>query len=358
MARQRAFFNDRSPGQILVFRSEGYPNVSGRFFERLEGQGPEELCRREIIRPLVAAYLTEMAEACRSQFVLDDDYIPSAEIYFGIGSITASMCGRAARVLSGTSWCEPAIITLDDLDCVRFDPGNGWIRLMLMIYEALLEVWREDFCFMPTYMRSPLDAAWGLRGEAIFLDLYDCPERVDALLDRCVGWALQFEAYIQETLDEPREWGRVVWGTLISAGAHFVNADPADLLSERLCARFEAPSTAKMACGLAGLFYHHHQMGIRHVSDVADVPCLLVQQIQNAPNGPSVADLLVRDETIREAVVAASLRVPIMLQGEPGILDELLAILKRGRFILTDFHHPRIVIDDEIVEKIRAVSPL
>ena len=358
MARQRAFFADPSPGQVLVFRRVGYPGLSGRLMEMLSAQDPTSLLDQSILRWAVDEYLADLEEACQVLFALQDDYVPSADIYFGIGSITAAMSGQPARFASGTSWCEPCIKTYDDLDGLRFDPDNVWVRLWLGLYQALLDFWREDFCFMPTYLRSPLDTAWGLRGQDIWLDLYDCPDRVDALLDRCVRWGIDLENHIAAEVDEPLEWGRAVWGTIIPAGAHFVNGDAVDLLNEALRSRFEGPSTAQLATGVNGLFFHHHQMGLRHAVEISRVPGLLVQQIQNAPKGESVAEVIVRDPGVREAVVEASLRVPIMLQGEPSILDELLSILKQGRFILTDFHHPRIVIDSETVGKVRAVSPI
>ena len=56
-----------------------------------------------------------------------------------------------------------------------------------------------------------------------------------------------------------------------------------------------------------------------------------------------------RRSHVRDAVVAVSLRVRILLQGEPEILGDLLAVPTRERFILTDFFHPRIVIDDGVV---------
>jgi hypothetical protein len=95
-------------------------------------------------------------------------------------------------------------------------------------------------------------------------------------------------------------------------------------------------SIEKFFTSTGGGFFHHHALGIRQVTNVSMTKGLLVQDIFTDPNQPIPAEVIIKDKKMREKVVEASMKAPIRIRDDfYPYFDELLSVIRDGRFILT-----------------------
>jgi hypothetical protein len=188
--RHREFHARREPGDLLVYVNPGrHPSLEGFLCARLHERGPDALLAAGAADGAVREYLTLLRESLDGFYAIDDDSIPCAIVYWGIGGITAAMVGMDPVHDGTTSWLEPNL-SWPEIDGLAFDAASKWIGLARDINRALWNGWEEDFAVLPFLHRSPLDAANGIRGTELFADMYEQPERVKALADWCADWSI------------------------------------------------------------------------------------------------------------------------------------------------------------------------
>lgn len=114
-------------------------------------------------------------------------------------------------------WLEPNM-EWEEAEKLIFNPENEWIQLALKANNALLYYCEEDYFSMPFIHRSPLDAANGIRGSKLFLEMYTDPERVKKLVNWCADWQIQLQNYIYETANPQKTGVLELWefGDLIT----------------------------------------------------------------------------------------------------------------------------------------------
>jgi hypothetical protein len=335
IARQRAFHASKKPGDLLVYLNRNYASLEG-FLNATLFEGPvERLLNPAGIPAMIGEYVRQLRDSYRNVYVTDDDTVPSAMVYWGVGGITAAMTGLEPRFAPDTSWLEPNL-SWDQIARLRFDPENRWVRFALHLNQALWAHWEEDFTILPFLHRSPLDAANGIRGTDLFLEMYTDPEKVKRLIDWCADWQIQVERCLAARDGRPHGWGNGVWATWLPEGGVFVNGDPVGLISRAMMPEFEQPYTAKLFTATGGGFFHNHTVGLYQVDQVSRTPGLLVQEFAQDPKCPNLPEVLLGGGRLRDTILAASLNAPIMIENVPaGQLDALLPILKEGRFILS-----------------------
>jgi hypothetical protein len=195
--------------------------------------------------------------------------------------------------------------------------------------------WEGDFLICPYIFRSPLDAAGGIRGTELFVEMYDAPERCKRLIDWCTDWNIAMRRYLEEEIEYPDGCHQGVWSTWLPPGSAFVNGDPVDMISREMQSEFDAPFTGRMFSELSGGFYHHHALGLYQADHVAQTDGILVQEILPDPSLPNPVDTILRDPAIAERTRTASQQVPLMLKNVPNaLLPDLMRIFRDGRVIL------------------------
>ena len=268
------------------------------------------------------------------RYLVDDDALPAFWVHAGWGTLTAAMTGREPIFRDGKAWCHPNM-SWEEVENLHVNLDHPWIQFSVKCSRVLWDLWDEDFFLLPSPHRSPLDAAEGIRGSAVYEDMYLAIEKVERLLDWCVEWILAVEEHFREFASAPDDWGRAAWSTYLPSQAIWVNGDAVDLLGPELSRRFNQPHTSRLFASLGGGYFHHHALGVHLITEVSHTEGLLVQQVATDPNCPRPVDVMLNDEEMREKIIEASLRVPIVVGGiHPGELDQILPILARGRFIL------------------------
>lgn len=334
--RFKLLYGRNEPGDLLVvaYNRQRYPSLESFLCEQVYEKGPERVVQSGAARAMMKEYTAEMRGSYDDLLAWDDDMIPCALVYWGIGGIVASMTGFEALHQETTSWLEPNL-SWQTIEKLQFDEGNRWVRFALDINRALWEFWQEDFFILPFLHRSPLDSANGIRGSELFTEMYTEPDRVKSLIDWCADWSIAIEKYLEQNDGRIRGWGAGVWDSWIADGAVFINGDPVGLISREMMREFERPYTAKLFTQTGGGFFHNHTVGLYQVDQVAETEGLLIQAFVDDPRQPSMAEaLLGEDDSLRELIVAASLRRPIQAHIPYTDLDAVLDVAKHGRFVL------------------------
>jgi len=337
--KQKAFFSSTSKGELLLYVNlpkRGIPTLANYLYIILANKNVAELCDNEKIEEIILNYVTILRLSLSAFYLLSDDALPAyAEVFFHIGAITAAMTGKEANFYNQTAWCEPNM-SWEEIKTLRFRNDDSWIRFGLGVYQALWKFWDKDFLIGSYSHRSPLDAAWGIRGMPIFEEMHTAPEKVKELVNWCCDWSIQVEKLFRENTQFVPGF-RGTRGTILPEGAIVVNADPIDLISSDTAAVFDLPYTSKLFTKLGGGFYHHHSIGLHQVKCIPSISGLYVQHIFNDyPASTDIVEEMIENEKLAEQITEASMQVPIMLDHiHFRFLQRLLPIVKQGRFILS-----------------------
>ena len=355
--RHRQFYGRRESGDLLVYINGcRTPSLEAFLCRRLHAHGPEALLEPQAVRMAIGEYVTSLRDAFDRFYSIDDDSVPSAIVYWGIGSITAAMTGGTPVHDGTTSWLEPNL-SWSEVDALKLDPGSRWLRFAVEVNKALWENWDNDFMILPYLHRSPLDAANGIRGTDLFLDMYEQPDRVKGFADWCADWSIQVEKLIQQEAPRPSGWGVGVWGAWLPDDAVFVNGDPVGLINREQAEEFDRPSNEKLFTSTGGGFFHNHTIGLHQTDLVSEYQGILVQWFVNDPQQPSLASALLDHPELRDMIVASSLKCPVGGSVPHERLDEVLDIATHGRFILS-VSCPEDVAPESLIRKVRSASIL
>jgi len=357
--RQKAFYERSDAGDLLCSANRWgrYAILDQAICPRLHEGPVEDVLKPPAVEKMIATYVRMLRESYETVYAIDDDVLPCAEVYWGIGGITAAMTCRDPVHDGGTSWFEPNL-PWEQIEDLKFDPDNKWVQFALRVNQALWRHWDEDFFILPFLHRSPLDAANGIRGTDLFLEIYTEPDKVKRLTEWCADWSIGIENFIYENVDYRRGWGTGVWGSWMPDRGVFVNGDPVGLISREMQREFEGMFTEKLFTRTGGGYFHNHAIGIHQVDLVCRTKGTLIQEIGPDPNQPHLPDLMLRDSALSERVVEASFHTPILLDNiAPNQVDEILPILKRGRFMLGMLYWEGFD-PNELVKKVRAASNL
>lgn len=356
--RHRALFEGNEKGDILVYvNHHPCPELQGILGANLYQKHVERLLDDKGIGSIIEDYVQTMRNHYRNLYAIDDDIVPCATVFWGIGGIVAAMTGLEPTFSPGTSWLEPNL-SWKDIDNLRFDPTNKWIQFALQINRELWRCWDEDFFILPFLHRSPLDAANGIRGTEMFLELYTESEKIKHLIDWCADWSIQTENFLHANLPKNKKWGRGSRGTWLPDRAVYINGDPVGMISREMQPEFERSFTEKLFVATGGGYFHNHTMGLYQVDLVAQTKGILLQQFAKDPNYPNLPEVLFNNSKMRDKILQASMLAPILIKNIlPQELDRLLPIVKEGRFILNVPCEER---NDaaSIIRKVRNVSNL
>lgn len=264
-----------------------------------------------------------------------DDWHPFANLFgWGFGVTANLISGKEDIVFEeGTSYATgPVIKDWDDLGKLSLDLDNYWITQVRKYWEGVASAYdMEGIAVLPFANRSPLDFANDLRGNDIYMDLYDHPEEVEALLWYCTKCIIEIDRHLREEIPLLRTAPGGGWGVAFGRQTILLNADPVDLISLDMGLRFNNPNVEKLA-EYAAVFFHHHSIGYRHANNISQIKGLGLQEILQDPNGVNLEDV------IDDQLIEASRRVPIYfdlkLLAKPNY-EEILEKLSEGRFIVS-----------------------
>ena len=288
--KYRQFFEDKSPGQILVticpytfeidYAERGLPDrpLSSWNFDKEAEQFARYIKKRH---DLWMDYTKD----------LDNDYFPALSVNMGYGVHSAYYSGQEVIFGKETSWTRPCIHSPDDISRLEMDEGNDWFRKIHEITEYLIK-WQEgDYAVSGFSNAGPGDMANALRGNDIFYDLYDNPEMVRRLMDQCADAVIWLESSLDKLC------GRVNGGSVTAncwfpGRVPYLSADFDDLCSVETFLEYDFKYMQKVIDAFDGAFVHHHAKGLHIHRAVAALKGLRLLEISLDPNMPRPVDSL------------------------------------------------------------------
>ena len=370
IALHESFYNSGSAGDLLILtlnKEEMQPTdhfedlwltrqVSLIIAENRLGHFPRENEVFDIVEKRVKRLRSLWKENGHALFI--DDSIPMIWMHFDIGIQTAVMINREPVFMSESDswWLEPEM-SWEEIEKLKFEEDNPWLQLFLHLNRALHHYNDGDYCFLPFWHRSPLDAANGIRGNELFLEMYTDPEQVKKLVTWCVDCEIAIEEFLHRNAPAVHERSCGHMGLWMPERAVWVNGDPVTLISREMMREFEQPYTGKLFTSLGGGFFHNHTKGLYQVDQVAETPGIIVQHFNRDPNCETVQEALLNHPEKRDRILASSLQTPIYIDClTPEEVFSVLPILREGRFILS-FNYPMNQTErEQVVREIREGS--
>jgi hypothetical protein len=324
--RYRQFYANHQPGQLLILTSyAGGPPTEPIDFRTFDFTQLAE--HRRYWERLIDTFLTSAADRAD----LDDDWIPGIEAYYGFGSFGAVYCDAPLTFTETTSYIDPALQRLEDMDTLDLTRERFWARVFVEAARYLSEKSAGRFLVSAYPNPSPLDVANLLRGNAIFTDVYEQPALFHALLQRCLDAALANIRRIAQATRNPGG-GTLAFSRWIPQGALLLE-DAADLISPHLYREFGFGYTQRMIDATGGAYLHHHSLGRHQYANMAGLRGLYVEQISSDP-GCQRPVSEVEEVLSRVGTTADWAGVAVDLECTPDEVFEHIEQLKKGKVIL------------------------
>jgi len=319
------FFTDTTPGQILAmicpytfaidYKAFG---IRQRWLNEWDFDTETERFARAA-KASLDAWLTYTRG-------LDNDYFPALSPNLGYGAHSAFFSPQAVILGKDTSWTHPCIAEWADMDQLRTSENNYWYQKIMEITSFFVQ-WQEgDYAVSGFANAGPGDMANALRGNQLFYDIYDAPEMVHQLMERCVAPTVWLEKQLQNLTGD-------VLGGSIAANCWFpgrvpyLSGDFSDLCPPWVFREFEASCMQRIIDAFDGAFIHHHAKGLHVHGDFAKLRGLTLLEISWDPNEPRPIDML-------PAIYEMNGGVPLMVRCHARDVAKYIDQLKASRTVL------------------------
>ena len=301
------FFWNRSTHLLIFAEHCASASSDPDFHYKIEGQG-EALSKEFLVKNAfelgVQSALWANGAAVFHQRT-GDNWHPYINVDWGVGVTAGLITGKEDVVFEkSTSYSSgPVVHDWGDLGKLHLDTDNLWIDCVRRFWRGVGSVELFDgIAVMPYVYRSPLDYANDLRGNRIFLDMYDNPDGAEALIEYCAKAILRIDAHLREECPILRNLPGGIWGAGFGKETIFLNGDPVDLISEEMGRRFNNPFVELLTSPDRAVYFHHHSIGHARASLVSATDNLSLQEILQDPNGPFLVD------TVGDDMIRASMR--------------------------------------------------
>ena len=276
-----------------------------------------------LLLPKLLCDRSEKLYRYRSNYL--DDSIPVLPLRYGSG-IFAGMIIGSLKFGADTSWIEPVGKSIDETIDFTWKKDNRYIDIALAGMEyATKRMKNKCYVYLSGY-HSPLELAFILRGSDIFIDIYNCPEKVHKLIKRC-DEALRWAYDLIEKNIQKQNHGIVAGYLWMEKGLEFLSDDAAGLLSAQHYAEFGAPYTNAVFERFQGGFLHIHTQAYHQMKNISDMKHLTIYNWRPDPNTPQAIDIL-------DKLLYGAQKKIVMIVADAESIKKKAGILSQGRFFL------------------------
>ncbi len=252
-----------------------------------------------------------------------DDLLPSLKPFFGIAEHTAFVGGRV--VYGGdTSYHEHPLKSLEDVNQLACHEDNENFSMLMRSMAYLKErSGEEGFIASLRGGEAPMDMANGIRGNDLFMDFYDNPEKIHELIAFCTEaskWTFNHQHAVVGQVEDGTMTGMGVWIPGHSIG--HLSEDASCMCSADLYRDFGRPYTESLLEHFDCAMVHVHTYGRHVLPEICAIDKVKFVQLEFDPNQPSPI------ETFREYDKVLAGKVVIVRGGREEIeanLDFLTA---------------------------------
>lgn len=340
--RYQRFYAAQEPGAILI---HVFVDPDGSVPYDLRDYGFPDLDEN---KRYIETFIADRECFLRGRMGVQDDYIPDIFIHHGIGIHSAYVAGDI-KFTEDTSWSAPVIETWEDLDRIALSEDNPWFKVLKQTADMFADRLGGKAGIATFYHYSPLDMANALRGNEIFIDFFEAPEKVEELLDFCAEAVIWLEERLWPIVGDLKG-GAPLWGSWIPGHSLMMSEDIANLCKPSDYMRWALPWTQRVIDHFEGALIHNHAMGLDQQPFIAKLRDLYVLQISEDPNQPRPFGRLA--QLIDEVGM-----LPLQISFRPEELDQALRISKKGRVILQTYT-PSVEEANRIVRRVRDSSSI
>jgi len=227
---------------------------------------------------------------------IDDNMIPAVFPILGIGDYSAFVAGDIV-FKPDTSWGEHVLNDIDDWKKLPPYGSTKWYHRFMAISEMLIQKSAKQGI---PYMRgffSPLDLAHALRGEAIYYDFYDEPEKLHELLDYCAEMTIRFAEDIYRLVEKYHKDS--TYGTWYTRKQINMSEDIACMISGETYREFCRPHTQRVINHFGAGYMHCHSRAMYLVKEICALDHVVHLWLATDPNQPRPIDHI--EELVKDA---------------------------------------------------------
>ena len=239
------FYHSREPGIALI---TGWEPDTGREpvdFTRLDLSDPE------VHRKLWDDAYERTLETIAARRGIRDVWVPALTFGYGFGYFGAVFCDAEVTFVPDTSYIAETGLEIPEITDEYLNRDRPWRRIILDQTAYFSEKCAGEMFVEPFPNPSPLDMINMFRGNELFLDLYEEPEELKKLLDRCAAASVRFNRQIETRRGDRKVMGAVSFGTWHPSGICLLE-DAADLCSPETYREFGMSYTQKVLDALGG----------------------------------------------------------------------------------------------------------
>jgi len=222
----------------------------------------------------------------RGRVGIDDDMVPAMIPRYGIAEHSAFVAGEV-DFSATTSWPHPVLDDYGALDRLELREDNTWLRMVIDGLAYLREKGEGRFAVKLRGAMAPMDLANALRGNAMYMDIYEHPEELHRLLSFCVEAAEWFVSHQREAIGE--FYGGMIIGPGFWAPANSIghlSEDASVLCSPDTYLEFGKPYTEQLVAPYDEANMHLHTAGRHAFEGVAAIDKLCTFELAPDPNQP------------------------------------------------------------------------
>lgn len=302
MHRTKQFYGSSKKGSALI-QVRSIKGIGSKKRRPLN-----EYCFPEDLYGYLDANIEGFLNYWKERAELDDDVIPSMQPWFGIAEHSAYIGGKV-DFSENTSWHHPLLNNFDDMDKLSLDENNPWFRMVIDGLSYLKEKLNGAAAVKLRGANCPMDIANSLRGNEIFTDFYDEPERCHQLLEFCTkaaDWTLSNQLKVTGDFYGGVISGFDVWLPGYSVG-HLAE-DTSTMCSTQIYNEFGRPYTEKLLSKYDQAFMHTHALGKHNIPSIASIDKIRFIEISSDPNRPRAIEIYKElSECLKNKVVIVQL---------------------------------------------------
>jgi hypothetical protein len=281
------------------------------------------------VRNYAKAGVIAFKNAIHSDESMDDDNIPTIQVLAGTGMVGATFIKDPVLIQEkDTNYLQQPIKSWDHgIDRVGFDPENLYYKAQMIILKTYIEEWDGSFSILPFTHFDPLDLANQFRGNDIFYDFFEEPEKLHKLVEKSTDAILELEAYTRNN----HMRGYDMEGTGMTCwlpGGSYLSCDIGDMISPEILEEFDLPYVKKIIDAWGGAYLHHHELGIHQIDQWAQCKKLTIQFLNRDPNTKHLAHV------IDDKIIRSTFKVPINFISNYEEFIARCEIWAEGKFVI------------------------
>jgi hypothetical protein len=238
--------------------------------------------------PDIRAMATAWDHNYRVRRHVNDDLLPVARVSFGSAAFGAYL-GAEVTFNYGPGWARPMLDSYDQLDQLRFDEQNKWIRRQQAACRAFVEVGQGKFGICEMEPIDGLNLAEGLRGSAVYTDIYDHPQELHRLLEFGCQFNIRLIEMQRQILTPCLIYQEGIFSMFhiwLPGRAVWVSVDAYGLCSPETFREFGAPYLQRVIDHFGGGWIHVHSFATRLLPEIVKLNRILGIGIIDDPNAP------------------------------------------------------------------------